>query len=60
MSKVRFVKLVVIPYAVLDDGENLHELDIKPLEVPSTEIAEFVESGLASAMQALEKAYEDR
>ena len=60
MSKVRFVKLVVVPYAVLDDGENLHELDVKPLEVPSTEIDEFVETGLASAMKALENAYEDR
>lgn len=60
MSKVRFVKLVVIPYAVLDDGENLHELDIKPLEVPSVEIDAFVDGGLASAMKALEKVYEDR
>jgi hypothetical protein len=60
MSKVRFVKLVVVPYAVLDDGTNLHELDIKPLEVPSHEIDGFVKSGLASAIEALSKAYEDR
>lgn len=58
MSKVRFVKLVVVPFAVLDDGENLHELHVKPLEVPGEEIAGFIESGLAEAMKSLTEAYE--
>lgn len=59
MTKVRFIKLVVVPFAVLDDGENLHELEIKPLEVPSDEIEAFVTSGLAEAMKTLVQAYED-
>lgn len=53
MTKVRFVKLVVLPVAVLDDGENLHELEIKPLEVRSDEIDDFVEEGLREALDKL-------
>lgn len=58
MSKVRLIKLVVVPFAVLDDGENLQELEVKPLEVPSEEIDGFINGGLAEAMKTLTEAYD--
>lgn len=59
MSQIRFIKLVVVPFAVLDDGENLHELQVKPLEVPSGEIQGFIDGGLAQAMNDLSRIYEE-
>ena len=53
MAKVRFVKLVVLPVAVIDDGENLHELEINQLEVPADEIDNFAKSGLRQALDKL-------
>lgn len=59
MSTVRIVKMVVAPYAVLDDGTHLTDLDVKPLEVQGGEIEEFVNGGLAQALEALRKAYSE-
>lgn len=37
MSKLRLVKVVVQPFFVLDDGENIVELDHTPTVIPASE-----------------------
>jgi len=52
-KRIRITKLIVLPVVFLDDGENLVEIETEPLEVPASEIGEFVESGLKKALQGL-------
>lgn len=54
---MRIVKLVVIPFVVIDDGEHLHEVDVKPLEVASGQVDEFVNGGLAEALDKLSEQF---
>ena len=58
MSKLRIVKLVVVPFVVLDDGEHLHEVEVVPLEVPAEEVDGFVNGGLAEALTKLSARHE--
>ena len=37
MSKLRLVKVVVQPFFVLDDGENITELEHQPTVIPASE-----------------------
>lgn len=53
MPELRIVKLVVGVYAVLDDGEHLHEQIIAPLEVPGSKLEEFIDGGLERALEDL-------
>jgi len=59
MSKVRLVKLIVLPVAVLDDGENLTEIEIEQMTVPSHAIDSFVNGGLKESLDSLMKKFEN-
>lgn len=54
MNKLRIIKLIVLPVAVVDDGENLKEIEIDQMVVPSDAIDEFVNNGLRKALQSLQ------
>jgi hypothetical protein len=54
MNKLRIIKLIVLPVAVVDDGENLKEIEIDQMVVPSDSIDEFVDNGLRKALQSLQ------
>jgi hypothetical protein len=58
MKKVRLIKLIVLPVAVLDDGESLTEIEVEQMTVPSEAIEEFVESGLREALRSLAQEFE--
>lgn len=58
MATLRVVKLVVVPFAVVDDGEHLHEVEIVPLEVPGDKVDDFVGGGLAEALKKLAAQHE--
>lgn len=59
MSKVRLVKLIVLPVAVLDDGENLTEIEIEQMTVPSHAIESFINGGLQQSLDSLMKKFEN-
>lgn len=52
-KRVRITKLVVLPVAFVDDGENLVEIEVEPLEVPADQIEEFVKNGLRESLDSL-------
>lgn len=58
MSKVRLVKLIVLPVAVLDDGENLTEIEIEQMTVPSHAIEPFINGGLKESIDSLMKKFQ--
>jgi hypothetical protein len=52
-KRVRITKLIVVPIAFIDDGENLVEIEVEPLEVPADQINEFVANGLRESLDSL-------
>ena len=52
-KRVRITKLIVVPIAFIDDGENLVEIEVEPLEVPADQINEFVTNGLRESLDSL-------
>lgn len=50
---MRIVKIRVIPTIYLDDGENLTEMSIEPLDIPGSEVEEFAKTGLKEALDKL-------
>ena len=59
MKKVRLIKLIVLPVAVMDDGENLVEIEIEQMTVPGHAIDSFIETGLKESLEALKKKFEE-
>lgn len=59
MKKVRLIKLIILPVAVLDDGESLTEIEIEQLVIPSDLIDEFIETGFKSSIETLKKKFEE-
>lgn len=59
MKKVRLIKLIVLPVAVIDDGENLTEIEIEQMIVPSNSINKFVETDLKESLELLKKKFEE-
>lgn len=59
MAQLRIVKLAVIPFVVVDDGENLYECKVDPLEIQGADVEEMISGGgLAEALKKLAERFE--
>jgi len=58
-KKMRVAQLLVLPIVYLDDGENLIPVDVDQMAVPGDMVAEFVNGGLAKALESLREQFEN-
>jgi hypothetical protein len=52
--KIRFIQFAVQPVAVIDDGENLNPIEIKPIVIRASEWARFAASGPSELLAELQ------
>jgi hypothetical protein len=53
--KLRLVKMIVQPVLVVDDGENLREVSVKPLPIDGPDWPEFAAGGWKEALADFER-----
>lgn len=54
-TDVRLLKVVVQPVFVVDDGENLHEVEVQPIKLTAQQWPSFSKLGIEEAKRLVEE-----
>ncbi|QGU03091.1 hypothetical protein CKALI_11235 [Corynebacterium kalinowskii] len=53
---VRIISITIAPNAVIDDGENLTQMDVRPITITARDWDAFTAGGIAGIKRQLEAA----
>jgi hypothetical protein len=60
MKKVRIIQFIVQPIAVIDDGENLIPVEVKPIPVLAASWKKFAENGADDLLGQLQAQIDEK
>lgn len=60
MKRARIIQFIIQPVAVVDDGENLTPIDVKPVAVAAASWQQFAVNGVSDLLAQMQKQLDEQ